>query len=66
MLQTIKHKLDSITSRPEAQAYRQAKPMVPFPLESRAFVDRMELMTALTHGFTRSSRMALYGLGGVG
>ena len=66
MLQTIKDKLDSITSRPEAQAYRQTEPMVPFPLDSRTFVGRKELIMALTQGFTKHSRIALYGLGGVG
>ena len=59
-------KLDLIASRPVAQAYHQLRPMVPFPLDARSFVGREELITALTQGFIKYSRMALHGLGGVG
>lgn len=48
------------------QPHHQSRPMVPFPLSARNFVGREELLTVLTEGSKEGSRMALYGLGGVG
>ncbi len=66
LLLSLNNTPESDPSRSVPQAYHQSSPMVPFPLDGRSFIGREDLLRVLTEGFQERSRMALYGLGGVG